>query len=360
MDTTDPEITFNNKGYCNHCIDVVEHLKKEPFCLTADEKKRKLNEILEEVKSAGRSNKYDTIIGVSGGIDSTYVAHLVKKWDLRPLAVHLDNGWNTELSVKNVEHICRKLDIDLYTKVLDWDEFRNLQIAFLKSSTTDAEIPTDHAILAILYEMAAKNKIKYIMAGTNYATESILPARWSTGYYDWLYIKSLWKKFGSGKWKTFPHFGRFKLYSYRKFKGIQWIEALNYVDYNKEKAKEFMHKKIGWKDYGSKHGESLYTKFHIGHILPTKFNIDKRRAHLASLIMAGQMTREEALEELEKPLYTKKKMEKDKEYVVMKLGLTMEEFDEILALPPKTYWDYPGYANSRVTRFLRWVRRKER
>ena len=360
MDTSDPDIQFNEKGYCNHCQRVEEILKQEPHCLSQKEKKQRLDDLLKQVKSDGKNKRYDCIIGVSGGVDSTYVAYLVKKWGLRPLAVHLDNGWDTELSVKNVEHICRRLDIDLFTHVLDWEEFRDLQVSFLKSSTSDLEIISDHAILALLYKTAAREHLKYILAGTNFATESILPHRWSYGHRDWRYIENIHKAFGSTKLKSFPHMSREDFYYQIRINKRKLISVLDYVDYNRENAKKILIKELCWKDYGNKHNESFITKFHINYILPTKFGYDKRRAHLSSMIMAGQISREKALTELEKPGYNEEQMQSDREFVLKKLGLSDSEFEKIIALPSKTYWDYPSYQTSRLHKFKQIIRGKSR
>jgi N-acetyl sugar amidotransferase len=356
MDTSDPDIRFNESGLCNHCLKVESILKKEPYSLSQDEKNKRLEKLINQVKLEGRNNEYNCIIGVSGGVDSTYVAYVTKKWGLKPLAVHLDNGWNTELSLKNVEVTCRKLDIDLYTHVLDWEEFRNLQISFFKSSTADLEVISDHAITALMYKMAAKVGVKYILAGTNFASESILPDRWSYGHRDWKYIKSVHKRFSSKKLNDFPHLGLLGLNYHVRIKKTRFVSILDYLDYDKEKAKKILIKELCWKDYGGKHNESLITKFHINYILPTKFGNDKRRAHLSSLIMAGQISRHQALIELEKPQYEEEQMHTDKEYVLKKLGFSESEFDKIMASPSKTYWDYPSYNSSRLYKFKQAIR----
>jgi hypothetical protein len=210
-----------------------------------------------------------------------------------------------------------------------------------------------------MYKMAAKEGVKYILAGTNFSSESILPDRWSYGHRDWKYIKSVHKTFSSRKLNDFPHLGLLSLNYHVRIKKTQFISILDYIDYDKEKAKEILKKELCWKDYGGKHNESLITKFHINYILPTKFGYDKRRAHLSSLIMAGQISREEALEELEKPTYDAKELENDKEYVAKKLGISLQEFDKILDLPPKTYWDYPSYSNSSLNRVWRRIKRSK-
>ena len=204
MDTSDPEIEFDNNTVCNHCKKY-EELAAE-LTIPSQDRKKILQDIIHKIKMKGKNKKYDCIIGVSGGADSTYVAYLVKEFGLRPLAVHLDNGWNSELAVSNIEQTLKRLNIDLYTYIINWEEFKDLQLSFLKASTPDLEIPTDYAIAALLYKTAIKNNISYLILGTNITTEAILPPRWSCGHGDWKYIKSVHNKYGSKKLRTFPHF----------------------------------------------------------------------------------------------------------------------------------------------------------
>lgn len=344
MDSTDPEIKFDKNGFCNHCTNALKRLQKINYM---KKDSNNLKKLIKKIKQNSTKKKYDCIIGVSGGVDSTYTAYLVKKLGLHPLAIHLDNGWDSELSIKNIENICKKLNIDLYTYVIDWEEFKDLQLAFLKASTPDSEIPTDHAIVTILYKQAIKNKIKYIIGGTNVETESILPSSWSQGHMDWIYIKNIQKKFGKKELKTFPHLGyiNFKIIINNIYK-IKWVSILDYVDYNKEYAKKIIRKELNWKDYGGKHYESMYTKIYQSYILPTKFGYDKRKAHLSSLICSGQITKKEALEELKRPLYDQKELENDIEYLISKFNISKREFNKIMKLPIKSYHDYPNLENS--------------
>jgi DUF971 family protein len=257
----------------------------------------------------------------------------------------MDNGWNSELAVANIEKFLRKLEIDLETVVLDWDEFRDLQLAFLRSSTTDGEVPTDHAILAVLFRAAAQRNIDYILRGSNIATEGLHSDRWTYGFYDWRYIRSIHRLFGERRrLKHYPHFSYFNgsyLY-YRAVKRIRMVNLLNYVAYDKRDAMRVLREDLGWTPYGGKHYESIYTRFFQGYILPRKFNLDKRRGHLSTLIMSGQMTREQALEEVSHDPYSGYGVGEDREYVLKKLGLTPEAFEELMRLPPKTYRDYPN------------------
>lgn len=342
MDNSDPEIEFDSNGVCNHCKQAAVLLKQKPYSLPEDEKESEWKLLINKIKEAGKGKQYDCLIGLSGGVDSTYVAYLVKKAGLRPLAVHLDNGWNSELSVMNIESICRKLDIELFTKVLNWEEFKNLQLAFLKASTPDSEVPTDHAIFATLFELATKFKIKYILTGINIATESILPRTWSYGHWDWKYIKSINRIFGSKPLSDFPHYGLTKLIYNLKIRKIKWLSVLNYVNFNKLEAKELITKELDWRDYGGKHHESIYTKFFQTYILPKKFGIDKRKAHLSALICSGQISREESLIELKKPIANDLEARNEREYLVKKFRMSDEEFEKIMQSKPMTFYNYPN------------------
>lgn len=345
MDTTvDPDITFNEKGESNYVHEYKKLLElRVPDAKTA---KKQLDKIVEKIKTAGKGKDYDCLVGVSGGVDSTYVAYLVKKLGLRPLAVHMDNGWNSELAVSNIEKILKKLHIDLHTEVLNWEEFRDIQLSFLKASTPDGEIPTDHAIYAVTMNVAAKYGIKYIITGSNIKTEGILPRSWARGHLDWKYIKSVAKMFGSTKPETFPHITMTRVAYYLYIKRIQSIPILNYIEYNKTKALEILQTELGWQYYGGKHYESVYTRFFQGYILPKKFNIDKRRGHLSTLICSGEISREEALIAIAKPPYLDADLEKqDLEFVIKKFDLTKDEFERIMQLPIKTIHDYPNNFN---------------
>ncbi len=339
MDSTDPNIVFDENGVCNHCHDHDRLMKQKVVTGKAGEEY--LKKLVDEMKRDGRGKPYDCLIGVSGGVDSTYVAYLVKKMGLRPLAVHMDNGWDSELAVKNIEETLKRLGIDLHTEVLDWEEFKGLQVAFLRSSTPDSEIPSDHAIWAVLGDLADKLKVKYIVSGFNVRTETHLPRAWSQGHFDWKYIRSVNGLFGRGRLKTFPHIGFFTYY--RRLLTHRRVDILNYIDFNKTEAMKILEQELGWRYYGGKHYESIYTRFYQGYILPTKFGYDKRRSHLSSLICSGETTRDAALKELDKPTYQPTMQEEDREYVVKKLGLSEDEFEAILNAPKKTFWDYPSY-----------------
>ncbi len=346
MDTTDPDIFFDENGVCNYCNNADIILNKPPFSLNTEKKKERLLSMVEKIKKEGTGKKYDCVIGVSGGVDSSYIAYKVKELGLRPLAVHLDNGWDSTLAVKNVKLLLGKLQIDLYTHVLDWDEFRNLQLAFLRSSTPDSEIPTDHAIVAVLYQAAKKNGLKYVILGNNQATELIHPKAWSHGHFDWKYISSVNKIYGKSSLVNFPHFNLIQWLIKKYTKKVITLPILDYMDYNKTLAMKALEEKFDWKYYGGKHYESIYTRFFQGYILPKKFGFDKRRAHLSSLILSDQISREYALAELKKPAYDPEVLKQDTQYVIKKLGITEKEFDTIMDLPKKSFDDYPSYEKS--------------
>lgn len=334
----DPNISFDENGTCNYYHEYKRAEKTEvPGPAEAEEK---LQRLTAEIKKAGEGKNYDCLIGLSGGVDSTYVAWLVKKLGLRPLAVHLDNGWNSELAVKNVENVIRKLGIDLFTLVVNWEEFKDIQLAYLKASVVDIEVVSDHAIFATMYKLAKEKNIGYIISGTNVVTEYIMPPSWLYSKMDFVNLKDIHRQFGKCKLKTYP-FLDFKKYVY--YSGIlklNPISILNYVPYNKMQVKELIKNELGWRDYGGKHYESIFTKFYQAYILPEKFKIDKRKAHLSTLICSGQITREEAIRELEQPLYNSNELRSDTEYVIKKLGLTQAAFDEIMKLPVRRHEEF--------------------
>ncbi len=351
MDTTVPDIVFDQDGICNHCHDYNDRIIKDLF--NDSEGQVRFENLIKEVKRRGEGKQYDCIIGISGGVDSTYVAYLVKrKYGLRPLALHLDNGWNSELSVANVEQVVKRLDIDLFTHVLDWDKFRDLQISFLKSSISNIEIPTDHAIWAVLVRTAAEKGIPYIFAGNNIVTESIMPGSWLYGSKDSRLITGIHHKFGKEKYRNFPKLSLFSYVNYFLIKGIRWVPVLNYVPYVKQDAKQIITDELAWRDYGGKHYESIFTRFFHAYYLPQKFGFDLRRSYLSALILSGQVTRADALSEISEPTAPADRLQEDKEYVIKKLGITPAEFEEIMNAPLKLFSDYPN--NDRIWQRLNW------
>lgn len=353
MDTSDENIEFDADNICNHCKSYYEKCQQSLF--KGEEGEKRLLDIIDRIKKEGKGKKYDCIIGVSGGVDSTYIAYLCKHYGLRPLAVHLDNGWDSELAVKNIENTLKNLEIDLYTCVLDWEEFKDLQISFLEASTPGMEIPTDHAIMAILNKMARKYNIRFIINGSNLATEGIMPLAWSVmnGQKDWKHIKAVHNKFGSKRLRSYPHLSFFTMLYSKVVKRISTVNFLNYIDYDKQQAMDIIEKQFGWKYYGGKHYESIYTRFTQGYIQPLKFGFDKRRAHLSALICAEQLTRSDALKIMDTDPYpSQEMMQEDKEYFIKKLGFTGARFDEMMHAPIKKFYDYPSYEVSWFYKFV--------
>lgn len=340
MDTTDPEIRFDQDGVCNHCTDHIQRIQAELH--PGEEGRGELERIAGIIKQEGRNKPYDCIIGVSGGVDSTTVAYHVKRLGLRPLAVHLDNSWDSELAVSNIEKTLKVLDVDLFTQVLDWEEFKNLQMSFLKASVPNAEIPSDHAIIALLYHSAAREGVRYIIHGGNVASEGIMPVSWMHYNQDLRLINAIHRRHGTGSLKSFPKMSLLRWSYYLMVKGFKYFPILNYLDYNKHEARQLLMDELSWRPYGAKHYESIYTRFFQSYFLPVKFNIDKRKAHFSSLICSGQMTRDEALAEMEKEAYPADMMADDKQYVIKKFGLSQKQFDEIMALPIRKHTDFPN------------------
>ncbi len=324
----DPNITFDEDGVCNYYHEYFKEEKKR--VVKGEAGKQKFKERINLIKEAGKGKKYDCMLGVSGGVDSTYLAYIAKQQGLRVLCVHFDNGWNSQLAVQNIENIVTKLNFDLETYVINWNEFRDIQRAYFKADVIDIEAITDHAIFGTVYKIAAQNNIKYILSGNNVVTESLLPEYWIFNKADHVNIKDIHKHYGTIPLKTFPFFGLKAKHYYKKSKGIESVDLLNLLPYNKADVKNLITKELEWVDYGGKHYESIFTRFYQGYILPNKFGIDKRKAHLSNLICSGQITKEEALKELQTPMYEEKLLKEDKEFVLKKLGFTEQEFEDYI------------------------------
>lgn len=337
----DPFLKFNDGGVCNHCL---RYDKLLPIrTVSGDEAKEKLNKIVSAIKRRGSTAEYDCIVGMSGGLDSTYVVYLAKKLGLRPLAVHVDNGWNTEFAIRNIERAVKALGIDLVTHVLDWREFVDVQRSFLLASTPDGEIPTDHAIVSVVWREAIQRGIKYFLTGMNFATESIHVPHWVYGHYDWKYIRAVHHRYGSVSLRNYPHCNFLYLTLYASgIRGIRSVSPLNYIDYKKAEIVQLLQKELGWQEYGGKHHESIYTRFYQGYLLPKKFGIDKRTGHLSDLINAGQLTREVAITKLQEEPYPTKDQLADITYVCKRLNLSPAEFGNILQAECRTYRDFPN------------------
>ncbi len=337
MDTTDPDIRFDENGVCNYCHEFDQLMQLRP---KGEQLDRLRFAAIDRMKRAGRNRQFDCILGLSGGVDSSYLAFLLKQYGLRPLVVHFDNGWNNEIAVHNIQQIINKLGFELTTFVMDWPEFRDLQRSYFQASVLDLEVPTDHMIFGALYKLAAKNRIPYIISGNNCATEWLLPRKWYYSKFDLVNIRNIQLKFGTLPLKKLPALGIWQKAYYTFARGLTDVKLLELVDYKKTEAKKIIAAELGWRDYGGKHYESIFTRFYQGYILPRKFNIDKRKAHLSNLILNGEITREDAIDEMAKPAYPLELQQQDKIYVAKKLGFSNAEFEDVLSLPNRSHEEY--------------------
>ena len=340
MDTSDSAITFDEHGVCDFCNDFYQNI--QPSWQDKLKDPDLLRRTAEQIKAASKGRKYDCIIGMSGGVDSSYLCYVAKElMGLNPLVYSVDTGWNLNVAVENIVRIVKALDLDMYTEVVDWNEMKDLQLAFFKSQVPYQDTPQDHAIFAGLYNYAVKHGIQYVLTGANSATECIRsPVEW-VYMNDLKMIRDIHHKFGTRPLKTFPLCGmvKYRVY-YPIFKGMKRVAPLDMVEYNKEKVKLFLQERFGWQPYENKHYENVFTRFYEGYYLPHKFGYDKRKCYFSNEILAGTMTREEALAELEQPPYDPQQMEEDKAYIAKKLGLTVEEFQTIIDGENKTFRDY--------------------
>jgi N-acetyl sugar amidotransferase len=342
MDTiADPNITFDEKGICNYYYEYLaaekQHVKK------GEEGLKTLANMVDIIKANKKGKRYDCILGLSGGVDSTYLCLLAKEQGLNPLVVHCDNGWNSELAQHNIESTVKKCGFDLFTYVINWQEFRAMQLAYIRASVVDIEVLTDHAFMAVLYEQAKKWKLKYVLAGMNIVTEQVLPKYWIFGKSDDKNIKDIVNKHGDFKIaeiKTFPFLSYGGKRYYDRVLKLEVFSPLNWVDYNYDSVKQRIIDELDWRDYGGKHYESVWTRFYQGYILPNKFNIDKRKAHFSNLIFSNQITKEEALDKLSKPILPAQLERDDKDFIMKKFGLSEATFEEIMAVPRKEHSEF--------------------
>lgn len=341
MDTTDPDIQFLANGTCNHCNDYI--LQTAPFFDDPVQSEKEIQEIFTRIKRAKKEKKYDSILGLSGGVDSCYTAYIAKKNGLNPLLVHIDNGWDSDEAAKNIQLLANRLELDLITVTLDWPEFREIQLAFLRSSIVDTEIPIDLAIPAILHEQARKHGVKAILSGGNYASEGILPLAW--GYHvkkDMKLYRHILKKYCPiPKTKT-PDFGLWKEFFNKMILGIKMVYPLNYLSYNKDEAKILLETEFGCKFPLRKHHESIYTRYWQAYVVPKKYGFDYRLSTFSTQICSKQLTRERALELLKNPSYEELNVEEERKLICQKLEITESEMEHFMNLPPKTYKDFPN------------------
>jgi len=342
MDTSYPTIEFDARGQCNCCKEALSRMENEWW--TGEEGCRRMNNMVSELREAGRGKSYDAIIGLSGGIDSAYLAHLaVRELGLKVLAIHVDGGWNSEPAVRNIESLVRNLDIDLYTYVVEWQEMQDLQVSFLRAGVQNQDIPQDHLFFSILYKTAISFGIDNFLSGVNYSTESVFAPGFGFPYSDDVHLRAIHRQFGRLSLTTYP------VMSFLNFLWIKLIrkqlkvyKPLNFIDYNKSNALELLRRKYNWRDYGHKHSESHFTKFYQDIYLPKKTGFDKRRLHLSSLIVSGQINREEALQELQKPALTPNQVSRDIRFVAKKLDLEPAELKRLIDSPLVPHTHYPN------------------
>lgn len=340
MDTTDSKISFDSRGVCDHCLTFENKVK--PNWQNGELGRKKLRELVLKIKSSGRGKEFDCIIGMSGGIDSSYLTYVATEFGLRPLVFHVDAGWNSQIAVNNIEKLVDKLSLDLYTEVIDWQEMRDLQLAFFKSGVPHIDTPQDHAFFATMYKFAEQHHIKYILTGANLSTECIRnPVEWMYYQSDSIQLRDIHAKFGTRPLVNYPVTSILRhkvLLPY--FKGIKVVRPLNLVEYDKAAAVKLLTDKFGWQPYPQKHFESRFTRFYEGFWLPKKFGFDTRKVQYSSLIVTNQMTREEALEKLKVPALDDATIRQEFEYVANKLEISTTELQGYLDAPNKTFRDY--------------------
>lgn len=363
MDTSDPLIQFAENGQCNHCARF-DALSPKVW-LRGETAARKLLSTLDDIKVAGRGKRYDCVLGLSGGVDSSYLALKAFEWGLRPLVVHVDAGWNSELAVANIEKIIAHCNFDLFTHVIEWEDMRDLQLSYLKSGIANQDVPQDHIFFATLYRFATKNGISSVLSGGNFATESVFPAAWHHSAMDAINLKAIHKKFGSSRLRNYKTISFFDYYfRFPILRGMKVHRLLNMIEYNKKDALNILERTVAYKSYPRKHGESLFTKVFQNYYLPEKFGFDKRRPHLSSLILSAQISRADALAELAKPLYGPRELEEDLDFLCRKLEISREDFESLLKIGNLDYrefsnWDFFQAAAKTVAGFLEKVLRKK-
>ncbi|MES2205626.1 MAG: N-acetyl sugar amidotransferase [Pseudomonadota bacterium] len=349
MDESASNIRFDNFGVCNFCTDFAAKL---PELSKTQHDSNAFKQLVDKIKKVGQGKPYDCVVGLSGGVDSSYVLHLVVEAGLRPIAVHLDNGWNSELAVANIHSLISRLNIDLYTHVIDWEENRDMQLSMFAAGVIDIELLMDNAMLAVNCQIAKKYKLHHVVSGSNKATEGIrMPKGWNHFKLDVCNIRAIHKRFGKVPIKTHPLISTVDHLCFKYLSKIEWVSLLDFVDYNKQAAVDLLVKRYGYVPYPYKHYESVFTRFYQGYILPRKFGVDKRRVHLSTLILSNQMTREEALEDLKNPPYDPVQLQRDQQFILKKFGVDEAWFNEYLSAPNHLHLDYP----SELPRWEHWL-----
>jgi len=342
MDETDANIKFDEHGVCNHChrFDEVQSLQ----LFSGVDGKTRLQNIVDKIKKEGAGKEYDCIIGLSGGVDSSYLAVKIKDFGLRPLVVHVDAGWNSELAVSNIEKIIKHCGYDLHTHVMNWEEMRDLQLSYMKAAVANQDVPQDHAFFSSMYHFAVKNDIKYILSGGNLATEAVFPDSWHGSAMDAINLKDIHRTYGSKPLRDYKTISFFEYYFWYPFaKGMRTVRPLNFMEYDKREAEKYLQETVGYRSYARKHGESIFTKLFQNYYLPTKFGYDKRKLHYSSMILSGQMSREEAVVKLAEPLYAADELENDIDYFCKKMRVNRQQFDELMQAPIHDYSDFKSW-----------------
>ena len=347
MDTTDTKIVFDQNGICNHCHNF--DLNAHKIWMPNSEGKNNLDEIIQKIKKKNKRRDFDCIMGLSGGLDSSYLALKLKEYNLRTLVVHVDGGWNSELAVNNIEVVINHCNYELHTHVVNWEAMKNLQVAYLKSGISNQDVPQDHVFFAVLYKEAIKRKCKTFMSGGNVATEYITPNSWHGSAMDSINLYDIFKKHGSGSLKGYTTIGFYDWAILFNLRGFKQIRPLNFMPYTTKLAVDELNK-IGWRNYSKKHGESIFTKFFQNYYLPKRFGYDKRKLHYSSRILSGDMTRDEAVAAMAKPLYDEIELKNDIDYLCKKLQISLKDLDGYLNMPLRTFDEYKNW-NSRYTFF---------
>ena len=346
MDTSDSKIVFDEKGVCDHCNTYYKDI--EPVWNYGKGREKELSSMADKIKASGKSKDFDCILGMSGGIDSSYLLYLAKeKLGLRPLVFHVDAGWNTQLAVNNIERLVDKLNLDLFTEVINWEEMKDLQLAYFKSGVPHIDVPQDHAFFATMYHFASKYKVNYILTGGNYSTECVRnPIEWMYYQSDSVQLKDIHKKFGQIPLADYLVTNILWHKVYLPYvKKIKVLRPLDYMQYNKQEAMDLLQNEFGWQPYPQKHFESRFTRFYESYWLPERFGYDTRRVQFSSLILTGQMSREEALNQLKLPAYDSEEIKHEFEFVANKLGISKEELQTYFNMPKKTHLDYKSQEN---------------
>lgn len=340
LDTVGPhDITFDADGVCNYCHEY--DAAGVRWAQAVEGGAERLRRAVAGIKAAGVGRRYDCILGLSGGMDSSYIAHLAMVHGLRPLIVHLDNSWDAELAVKNIESIIQRTGFDYYNHVVEWEEFKDMQMAYLRASVIDIEVVSDQAIFAILHIVADRLGVRHILFGDNPQSERVMPRGWNYRKNDLANMKAIHRRFGTRRLRSYPLMGLYDLDWYRKIAGINYVSLLHHAPAGAGEMVATLGTEFGWRDYRWKHCESVFTRFYQGYILPKKFGVDKRKAHLSDLVLSGQITRDEAIARLEEPYYTDEELREDYDFVIRKFGLTAAGFEELMSLPPVPHESFP-------------------